>query len=86
MAQTSPQTATGFTRVASSTCGRMKSKFLSVPGERSIRDFTPPFTEEDRKLMVQRLPHGETVNKSLFLLRNIMLVLGHEGNRVVVVW
>ena len=59
-----------------------RGRYSELPGERSIRHFTPPFTEEDRKLMVQRLPHGETVNKSLFLLRNIMLVLGRKGNKV----
>jgi hypothetical protein len=56
-----------------------------LSGERSIRDFTPPFTEEDRKLMVQRLPHGETVNKSLFLLRNFLLAEFHKGNTVVAI-
>ena len=54
-----------------------------LPGEGSIRDFTPPFTQEDRKLMVQRLPHGETLNKSLFLLRNFLLARFRMRNTLV---
>ena len=41
------------------------------PGKGSIRGFTPPFTEEDRKLIVQRLPHEETLNEMAFLMRNV---------------
>ena len=51
-----------------------------LSGKGSIRNFTPPFTEEDRKLMVQRLPHGETVNKSSFRVRNILLALFRTRN------
>ena len=54
--------------------------------EGSIRDFTPPFTEEERKLIVQRLPHGETLTKSLFLLRNFLLAEFRKGNTIVSAW
>jgi hypothetical protein len=44
-----------------------------LPGKHSISRASPPFTEEDRKLIVQSLPHWGMLDKSPFLLRNILL-------------
>jgi hypothetical protein len=44
-----------------------------LPGKYSISRASSPFTEEDRKLMVQRLPHWGMLDKSPFLLRSILL-------------
>ena len=46
----------------------------------SIRRLSPPFAKKSRKFLVQRLPHGETLNDLAFLMRNVLIVLFHKGN------
>lgn len=42
-----------------------------LSGESRIGGFSPSFAEKNRKLMVQRLPHGERLNDLAFLMRNV---------------
>jgi hypothetical protein len=44
-----------------------------LPGKYSISRASSPFTEEDRKLIVQRLPHWGMLDNWAFLLRNNLL-------------
>ena len=54
-----------------------------LSGKGSIRDSPPPFSQEARKLIVQRLPHSRSLNKSLFLLRNFLLASFRKRNTLV---
>ncbi len=47
---------------------RRDSEFPCVS---SKRRFSPSFAEKSRKLLVQRLPHGKTLNDLAFLMRNV---------------
>jgi hypothetical protein len=52
----------------------------------SIRRLSPSFSEKSRKLLVQRLPHGKTLNDLAFLMRNVLIVLFHKRNSIANGW